>query len=240
MNAQLIVPAAGQGQRLGEGIPKALVQVGGEPILCLTLSRFDSLGLLDSAVIVITPGRRAAFRAALDNAFPGRDFHLVDGGDERRQSVWNGLEALGPSTEVVVIHDAARPFVSRECIRESISSAQKHGAATVAIPCVDTILQAGDSGFLESTPDRSGLWACQTPQAFQVDVVRAAHVKAAQGNWTATDDATLVHIAGGDVKLVQGARENIKITTPGDIAYVNFLIEHGERFQLNPAAAERS
>jgi 2-C-methyl-D-erythritol 4-phosphate cytidylyltransferase len=239
MKAQLMVPAAGQGERLGQGLPKALVEIGGEPLLCVTLARFESLGLLESAVIVIAPESRSTFRAVLDDAFPGRAFQLVDGGHERQQSVWNGLEALDSSTEVVVIHDAARPFVGHDSIRESIRGAEEVGAATVAIPCVDTILCSDDSGFLESTPERSRLWSCQTPQTFRVEVVRAAHRKAAEHNWTAADDATLVRASGGMVKLVEGSRENIKITTPGDIAYAAFLMERDERFRLKPVSADR-
>jgi 2-C-methyl-D-erythritol 4-phosphate cytidylyltransferase len=224
VNVQLLVPAAGAGARLGSALPKALVDLAGEPLLVRTLRRFESVGLLANAVVVAPAAERARFEAALDKAFPGVPIRLVPGGAERQESVGLGLEALSPGTDVVVIHDAARPFISADSVRASIEAAAEHGAATVAIPAVDTILRADGEGFLESTPDRARLWACQTPQTFRVEVIRAAHAHARKERLHVTDDATLVRLAGGHVKLVMGAPLNFKVTTPADLAVAELII----------------
>jgi 2-C-methyl-D-erythritol 4-phosphate cytidylyltransferase len=215
------------GTRLGTQGPKALVELAGRPLLVRTLQRFVSIGLVDDAVIVIPPSYADAFRSALHAAFPDHAFSLVPGGAERQQSVENGLAALRESTDIAVVHDAARPFVAPESVQSGIEAAGEYGAATVAIPSVDTILQADDDACLEATPDRAHLWACQTPQIFRVDVIRAAHSQARAEGFAATDDATLVRRTGGTVKLVPGTAYNIKLTTPGDFAIAQAIINEG-------------
>ncbi len=227
MKTQLLMPAAGMGTRLGSDRPKALIPVGGEPLLVRTLKRFQSLELLDGAVIVVTPDTRAAFEDALRQAFPGLRFAVVPGGAERQISVSNGLERLDPDTDIVVIHDAARPFIGEDSVRRSIASAAECGAATVAIPSVDTILQGDADAFLVDTPDRAFLWQCQTPQTFRVEVIRSAHEAARSEGYLGTDDATLVRRMGGAVKLVMGAPLNFKITTPADLALAECVIREG-------------
>lgn len=212
------------GRRLGSHLPKALVPVSGTPLLVATLRAFDE-ALLEGAVIVVPQDHEAAIRTALNEAFPKTKFLLTQGGEERQDSVRYGLTQLNDDTEIVIIHDAARPFVSQDLIRNTIKAAKTHAAATAAIPCTDTILEEDGSGFLLSTPQRSGLWACQTPQTFKVDVIRHAHDAATRGGYTCTDDATLVHRNGGKVRLVEGDQDNIKITTPADLAFAEYLFE---------------
>ena len=211
---------------MGRDLPKALVEVAGKPLLVWTLTRFAPLGLVDGAVIVVPRPHQGRFAEVLAVAFPGRHFHLTPGGPARQDSVVNGLGALDSDTEVVVIHDAARPFVSPVSVRASIEAAADCGAATVALPCVDTILEGDQDAWLAATPDRGKLWTCQTPQTFRVGVIRRAHEGAALGpgnptcaHHTAavTDDATLVRQMGERVKLVMGTRLNFKVTTPQDL-----------------------
>lgn len=225
MSAHLLLPAAGLGKRLLRSEPKALVEVAGEPLLIHTLRRFVSLDLVKDAIIMVPLHHEAAFRSAIDHAFPAAHVQLSPGGAERQQSVARGLDALGTDHGIVVIHDAARPFVDPDTVREAISEARKHGAATVATPCVDTILQATKDRFLESTPDRSRLWACQTPQVFRIDLLREAHQRAAKEGRTYTDDATLVLAHGAPVRIVAGSPSNFKVTTPEDLRYAEFLIK---------------
>lgn len=223
MRPQLLVPAAGAGTRLGSPLPKALVGLAGVPMLVRTLRRFSPLGLLECAVVVVPAGQRALFEDVLGAAFPEGGISLVEGGAERQESVRLGLDALDAGTGVVVIHDAARPFVSLESVRASIEAAAAHGAATVAVPAVDTMLQADREDFLEATPERALLWACQTPQTFQVGVIREAHAHARREGLQATDDATLVRLAGGRVKLVMGTPLNFKVTNPADLALAELV-----------------
>lgn len=220
-----MIPAAGQGLRLGGAAPKALVRVGNTPLLGLTLRRFAEFGLIDGAVIVVPGGHEAVFGEVLSASFPACAFCLVAGGAQRQESVRKGLDRLAPDTDIVVIHDAARPFVSPVSIRASIDAAAACGAATVAIPAVDTILEADHDAYLLSTPDRKRLWACQTPQTFQVDVIRGAHAWAREEGLVMTDDASLVRCAGQRVKLVEGTPLNFKITTQTDLALARRIVE---------------
>lgn len=227
MNVQLLIPAAGVGRRLGLDSPKALVEIGGTPLLVRTLARFLPLGYLAGAVLIVPPGWMNAFRDCVAEAFPRMDFVFVEGGPERQASVANGLARLDPDTELVIIHDAARPFVPASAVEASCAAAAECGASTVAIPCTDTILEADGHDFLLATPDRDRLWACQTPQTFRVPVIRAAHDAARRDGFLGTDDASLVRRMDGPVKLVMGSRFNLKVTTPADLALAELLIQGG-------------
>ncbi len=224
MKAQLLVPAAGSGVRLGCEGPKALADLDGRPMLARTLARFESLGLVDKAVVVAPAHARAAFEACIAAYFPGRGIQLANGGAERQESVHRGLDALDAASDIVVIHDAARPFVEADSVRRAIAAAAEHGAATVAVRTVDTILEEDGAGFLAATPDRARLWACQTPQVFRMRVICEAHHHAQQHGAAATDDATLVKRCGGVVRLIEGNARNFKVTTPEDLARARRLV----------------
>jgi len=218
VKSQLLIAAAGLGERMGEGRPKALMPLAGVPILARTLERFRGAGLVEGAVIVVPSHHRVEFADTLAAIFPDMTFRLEEGGRHRQLSVANGLAALDTDTEIVVIHDAARPYVTAACIDASIETAAACGAATVAVPATDTILAADEEGFVVDTPDRSALWACQTPQTFRVAVIREAHARAREDGFMATDDATLVRRYDGKVRIVLGTPLNFKITTPADLA----------------------
>lgn len=227
MKAQLLIPAAGMGTRLGADRPKALVRIGGKPLIAHTLERFAGLGLAKPAIIVASPGQESAFAEALSPTFAAGDFILIGGGAQRQDSVRLGLDALDPATEIVAIHDAARPFVQPGSVQAAIEAAAECGAATAAIPSADTILEAGSDQCLAHTPDRTRLWACQTPQVFRVEVIRAAHAQAQAAGTAVTDDATLVRLAGDRVRLVEGSKLNFKITAPEDLALARLIIAAG-------------
>lgn len=175
---QVLIPAAGMGERLGQAMPKALAPVNGVPLLVHTLRRFEEAGVLDGAVIVFPEGYHAEYAALMQKFFAEHLVILVKGGDSRQASVAMGLEAMDSETHVAVIHDAARPFVPVSVIQAAIAAAEQYGAATVAIPTVDTILESSPDHLLEHTPDRATMWSCQTPQAFHLDIIKAAHAYA--------------------------------------------------------------
>lgn len=227
MKAQLLIAAAGMGQRLGLGTPKALIDIEGKPLLIRTLDRLAPLGLVETAVILAPPDHLRAFEEAIQIAFPGTGIRVVPGGAERQISVQNGINALESDTEIVVIHDAARPFVPVDSVKASIEAATSCGASTVAIPSSDTILVANQEAILLDTPDRRNLWACQTPQTFQVGTIQNAHEWARKEGYLGTDDATLVCRSGGKVKLVMGSPMNFKVTTPWDLELARWVVKEG-------------
>jgi 2-C-methyl-D-erythritol 4-phosphate cytidylyltransferase len=221
MDLQVVIPAAGLGERLGEPLPKALVKLHDKALVCHTLQKFTPYLQEHPAIVLYPPSFRQDFAEAC------RDYPvtLVEGGKERQESVQRALAAVHPEVEIVVLHDAARPFVSLASVASAIEEAQKNGAATVAIPVADTILQVSDEGFLMKTPDRKRLWACQTPQVFQKDLLLAAHLRAQQEDRHFTDDASLIRHHGVSVKIVPGTADNFKITTPEDLVYAAFKME---------------
>jgi 2-C-methyl-D-erythritol 4-phosphate cytidylyltransferase len=225
VDARLLIPAAGMGRRLGASRPKALAEIGGEALLVRTLERFEPLGLVDDSVVVFPEDYEDDFRAVLQESFPRSRIHLCRGGAERQESVARGLALVDPQADFVVIHDAARPFIELDTVRAAIAAADACGAATVATPTVDTILEDDGSGFLDRTPDRRQVWACQTPQVFRLDVIRAAHARAARDGAVFTDDATLVHAYGGRVRIVPGSARNFKITTEDDVRRADYLLQ---------------
>ncbi len=227
MNARLLLAAAGTGTRLGAERPKALVEIAGRPLLIWTLTRFHSMGLAAGAVVLATPGAIPDFQAAIANAGIDAEVQVVEGGAERQLSVENGLAAMPDNTDIVIIHDAARPFVARAAVDAAIEAAVDCGAATVALPSIDTILQADEDAFLESTPSRKTMWLCQTPQVFRRDVIVQAHNRAREDGVVVTDDASLVKHYGNPVKLIPGDPLNFKITTPADIAFAETVIARG-------------
>lgn len=224
VNVQVLIPAAGMGTRLGANKPKALVDIGGFPLLLHTLHKFEELGLIDHPIVVAPADYEEHFEDLLSERYPASRFHVLTGGAERQDSVGVGLAALQPGTELVVIHDAARPFIATETIQAAIASASEHGAATVATPCTDTILEVTEDGVLAATPYRGRLWACQTPQVFRTAIITRAHEWAASSNLHFTDDATMVRENGSPVKIVPGSPENFKITTPYDLKHAAFLV----------------
>lgn len=227
MNTQFIIPAGGMGLRLNAGIPKALIPLGNRPLLAQTLSRLSPMQSPLPMIVVVPPGREDEFHEMLRREVPQVDLRLIPGGAERQDSVWYGLQELSPEADMVAIHDAARPLVSEAALKHAIEAAASHGAATLATPVSDTILCAYPSAILEHTPDRSRLWACQTPQVFRRDIVLTAYEYARARHLQFTDDATLVHHAGFPVKLVDGGPFNIKVTTPIDLELSELLFRKG-------------
>jgi 2-C-methyl-D-erythritol 4-phosphate cytidylyltransferase len=211
-----LVPAGGVGARLGRRIPKQFLALGDRPILAATVRHFTAHPAT-AAVVVAVPASYVA-RAERLLRTPGRRGRvvIVEGGATRQESVWRALQAAPPDAEIVVVHDAVRPFITRGLIDAVVAAAHAHGAAICALPIAETVKRvAGD--VVEATIDRAGLWAVQTPQAFRVALLREAHEKALRDGLPGTDDAMLVERLGHRVHVVPGLPANIKITTPDDL-----------------------
>jgi 2-C-methyl-D-erythritol 4-phosphate cytidylyltransferase len=208
----VIIPAGGAGVRLG-GQPKAQLVLQGHPLLRLAIAPFLERPDVVQVVVALPAGLLSDPAAWLQ--YPR--IRLVEGGSERMHSVRAALEALTPDAEIVVVHDAARPLVSRDLIARVIEAASRGHGAIAALPASDTIHEVDERKLIRGTLDRSKLWQAQTPQAFPRAMLVEAHRMASSANATATDDAALVLRMGGQVEVVTGERTNLKITVPDDI-----------------------
>jgi 2-C-methyl-D-erythritol 4-phosphate cytidylyltransferase len=155
-----------------------------------------------------------------------KKFQLVAGGKERQDSVWNGLAALSPDARIVAIQDAARPCTSERLITATVEAARETGAAVAAQPVTDTIKESSDGKFIQRTVDRSRLWAVQTPQTFQVEIIRRALSEVRRQGLPITDDTAACELIGQPVKLIHFNQPNPKITRPEDLAYVELLLRN--------------
>lgn len=211
---------------MGLGEPKPVVELMGKPILLWTLEPFLSLDLVCQTVIAVSEGSVERVRGLVERYFGSiAGLRVVAGGSDRQGSVYNGLLALSSEADIVIIHDAVRPFVEQRAVLESIEAARTFGAATVAVPVVDTVIAVGDGGTVRETLDRRELWAVQTPQTFQYDTILKAHEQAEKDGVRATDDAELVRRLGQDVKIVRGSPDNIKITRPHDLMVAEQILK---------------
>ncbi len=218
-NFTLIIAAAGEGRRLGEDTAKAFVDVGGKPLLIRTLERFDGIARIVERVVAVRPGDVERARSCLT----GRQVTVVEGGTRRQDSVRAALPVAGSA--YVAVHDAARPFVTRELIERVLDETTKRGAAIAATPVTDTIKQADADRIVRTVP-REHLWAAQTPQAFRTDILRKAFDTAGTDR-NVTDDAQLVEASGIPVGIVRAGPENFKITTPEDLERARALFGRG-------------
>lgn len=216
----VLVPAGGAGRRMG-GVRKPLLELCGEPLLVHCLRPF--LAREDVCCVVV------ALPVELCDAPPAwlttdPRVRIVRGGAERDDSVRNALAVVPDDVEVVLVHDAARPLVSGAVIERCIREAAAGRCAVAAVPVTDTIKRVDEHGTIVESPDRSRLRAAQTPQAFPAALLRAAHARAASDGVNATDDAALVARYGATVIVVDGAAENIKITTAVDVLVAEALL----------------
>ena len=218
----VIIAAAGRGERMG-GVDKIFAPLAGKPLLVWVVDAFQQCKLIDRIIVVLSEENlKQGERLVVERGW-SKVSDVCMGGEERQQSVANGLKLL-EDCHWVVIHDGARPLVTEALIEDGLEAAEESGAAVAAVPVTDTIKLAGDDGFVMGTPPRKSLWAVQTPQVFRFDIITEAHSKA---KGMATDDAALVERLGYKVKLYMGSYDNIKITTPGDLALAEILLKGG-------------
>jgi 2-C-methyl-D-erythritol 4-phosphate cytidylyltransferase len=219
-----IIVAAGRGTRMGPNIDKLFLEVAGRPVVAHTWRRFDAATDIDEIVMVVRDGTQSAFQELAAQSGVKKPFRLVAGGAERQDSVWNGLQAISPSAEIVAIQDGARPCTSLALITATITAARETGAAVAAQRVTDTIKESADNNFISRTLDRSRLWAVQTPQAFRVTVIRKALTAVREAKAQVTDDTAACEFIGQAVKLVTETTPNPKVTLPADLAYVELLL----------------
>ncbi|HEY4415220.1 MAG TPA: 2-C-methyl-D-erythritol 4-phosphate cytidylyltransferase [Verrucomicrobiae bacterium] len=220
----VIIVAAGKGTRMGANVDKLWLEVAGRPVVAHTWQRFDDVPDIDEIIVVVRDGMQAHFTELAAQYHFQKPYRLVVGGVERQDSVWNGLKAVSPRTQIVAIQDAARPCTSVELIRATIAAARETGAAVAAQPVTDTIKETGDGKIISRTVDRSKLWSVQTPQTFQVEVIRRAIAAARENKLLLTDDTAACELISQPVQLVKSVTPNPKVTVPGDLPFVESLL----------------
>jgi 2-C-methyl-D-erythritol 4-phosphate cytidylyltransferase len=221
MIASGVIVAAGRGERFG-GAGKVLAEVAGRPMLAWSLDAFEQSNAIRDIVVVAGAHTQHAVRSLVESGSWSKVRTIVEGGAERSHSVLCGVRALLNDVDVCVIQDAARPLVTVGFVEHVAAVAAIDGAAIVAVPVTDTLKRAGEGGLVTETIDRSTLWAAQTPQAFQ----RTALIEAFASTESAgcTDEAMLFERLGLTVRIVNGSRENMKVTVPEDLPIADFLL----------------
>ena len=222
MNVAVLV-AGGRGARMGKD--KLFLRVAGKPVVAHTWGRFDDSKSVSEIIVVVRAGMEKKYQALAKKYEFKKKFQIVVGGAERQDSVWNGLQAAPEGTEIVLIHDAARPCVSADLIAATIRHAEETGAAVAAHPVTDTIKESADGRLIQQTLDRTKLWAMETPQTFRLDVIRRAIAAARAQKRTFTDDTAACELIGQPVRLVSSIAPNPKVTVPGDLPIVETLLK---------------
>ena len=210
MKVAVIIAAGGSGKRMGR--PKQFLPLAGKAVVEWTIEVFRKIKVVGQIVLAVPEDD-------LERA-KNLGVTVVAGGEERGDSVKNGLKAVAPDTDIVMIHDGARPLITPDIIEKAISEAKEYGAAVVGVPVKDTIKRVGDDLIIKDTVDRQALWSAQTPQVFKYEIITRAYAK----KGSATDDAKLVEDLGIKVKMVMGSYENIKITTPEDLIVAEAIL----------------
>ncbi len=238
MKVVVIIPAAGLGTRMapvtskGKNPSKQFTELGGTPILIHTIRKFAASPKVNEIVVALRKDEMASFQERLrsDNTNGvATKTRLVEGGEHRQHSVANALATVSASADdVVLVHDAVRPFVTEEIVDEVIQGAQKFGAAIAGVPAVDTVKKVertADGALITATIPREHVVMAQTPQGFRYDVLKKAFDEAAADGFLGTDEASLVERSGHEVAVVMGSPRNIKITTPGDMELAEFYLQ---------------
>jgi 2-C-methyl-D-erythritol 4-phosphate cytidylyltransferase len=225
-----ILPAAGFGTRMGADLPKQFRLLSGVPVIVFTLRRLAQCPAIDEFLIATRADDMEPLAIRLAEEQFDRPVRVVRGGDTRQESVQNALAEVPANADVVLVHDAVRPLVTREQIERVISEAQARGAVILGIPAMDTVKEVkraslpGDVALITATIPRERVVLAQTPQAFHASLLREAFAQAAADGMTASDEAGLVERMGRDVYVVLGAERNLKITRPGDLALAEFYL----------------
>jgi 2-C-methyl-D-erythritol 4-phosphate cytidylyltransferase len=228
----VIVPAAGAGRRMGFGKNKAFITIRDNPLLVLCMKMLAETGMVRRVIVVTRAWEITETELMLkeyQDRFPGISWQVTAGGRERQDSVANGLALIADESGYVAVHDGARPFAGTEVFARTFARAKECGAAIAAVPLKDTVKIVDTRGLVVSTPDRSSLCAVQTPQIFEINVLRKGYDFLKEHPVAVTDDASLVEASGHPVAVAEGSYENIKVTTPEDLLLAEKILEKQSR-----------
>lgn len=222
MKVKVIIPASGSGERFGSKIPKQFLKIEGKEIIAHTLEKFNSIKLTDEIIISTKLEYFVKISAVLKKYNLRKVKKIVEGGMRRQDSVYNALINLEcEEDDLILIHDAVRPFISKKKILELIKTAEKENCVIPGIPVPETVKRVDAENIVTETIDRKNVWTIQTPQVFRYDILRKSFEKAYNENFTGTDESAIVENAGYKVKVIEGEKTNVKITFREDIRSVN-------------------
>jgi 2-C-methyl-D-erythritol 4-phosphate cytidylyltransferase len=243
MRVFVILPAAGLGTRMTAGqqtpsAPKQFLELAGVPILIHSLRTFSQVPQIASIIVAVRSNEQKRVQAQIqEHGFSGK-VRIVTGGDTRQESVANALNALDcAEDDIVLVHDAVRPLIDPATITRTIEAVEKHGAAIVGLPAVDTIKQVertADGAIITATIPREYIVQAQTPQGFRCGLLKRAFAEATADGFLGTDEASIVERAGARVAVVMGSSTNLKITQPGDLELAEFYLRHPALRAVSP------
>lgn len=224
-----IIVAAGRGKRINAGLPKQFLKIGDRPLVAYTIERFEGCPQIAEIVLVVPEDYLSFCQQEIVDRYGFKKVRrIVAGGEHRQDSVWNGLKALPPNTDLVIVHDGVRPFVSPEKISEGINLCVDFNAVITAVPAKDTVKEVQELKVV-GTVDRQRLYLVQTPQFFDYQLLMKAYKKANEEGKYYTDDSALVEALGEEVKVIEGSYDNIKVTTAEDLEFAKFLLSKVSR-----------
>lgn len=212
-----ILLAGGTGSRMNTTTPKQFLPLNGKPIFRYSLELILSIPEIEQVVVVCEPKYR--------HFFAHYSVVFAEPGPRRQDSVYNGLMVVAPESEFVCVHDAARPFITKEIVQNVVSAAKEHGAATLGMPIKFTVKECDENLLVKGTPNRANIWEIQTPQVIRYDWLKEGFDWVNRERLTVTDDVSVVEVIGHPVKLVSGSYNNIKITTPDDLSFSEHLLK---------------
>ena len=223
-----VIVAAGKGKRMGTDISKQFLPLCGKEILTHTVEVFEKADRIRDIVLVTGTDSLQDVQDMVREYGWQKVISVVAGGKERQDSVWNGLQAISEDTEIVLIHDGVRPFVTEGILDLSIETAVEMGGCAAGVPAKDTIKVCNSENIAVDTPDRSTLWQIQTPQTFRKELIVKAYEQAKAEGFVGTDDASLAENSGYSVKVIMGSYRNIKITTKEDLLIGEAFLKEGQ------------
>ena len=243
MKVFVVIPAAGLGTRMSavSGGPKSkskqFFELQGTPILVHTLRKFEDCERISEIIVALRPNESAGFQAMIAQEGFRKSIRVVEGGEHRQNSVANAMASLNADSEdIVLVHDAVRPFVDQDTIVGVIEGVEKYGAVIAGIPAIDTIKQVertADGAVVIATVPREKMVMAQTPQGFRFGLLKRAFDEATADGFLGTDEASLIERAGEPVHVVMGSPRNIKITTPGDLEIAELYISQDDRRKVS-------
>lgn len=221
---ELLIPAAGMGKRMGCDRNKLLLTLHNRPLIAWTLLAAEAAAAVDWIGLIGQPEDKADLLDIAAQLNLKTPIQFILGGETRQASVFNGLQGLPAPSRRVLIHDGARCLATADLFNRCAAALETCSGLIAAIAVKDTIKVVDSQGVIQSTPDRSQLWAAQTPQGFDVDLLRRCHHQGQQQGWSVTDDAALLEQCGQPVKIVPGEETNLKVTTPVDLAIAELIL----------------